>query len=185
GRGRLRQDTSERPTMPPRGVILATGEQHPSGQSVLARTMILELERDQIDFPNLDSAQAKAGQLAHAMAGFVEWLGPQMPELTDRIQGRFVAVRAHASNAEVHLRVPEAVAHLWIGVEMALEYGEAIGALRRRQADALKEPMWQALLTVGSAQGRLVAEERPTLRFLRLLTTLIMQGRAILAERDA
>jgi hypothetical protein len=65
-----------------------------------------------------------------------------------------------------------------------LSDGEAIGALSRRQADAFKEPMWQALLTVGAAQGRLVAEERPSLRFLRLLTTLIVQGRAVLAERE-
>jgi hypothetical protein len=185
GRGRLRQDTSERPAMPPRGLILATGEQHPPGQSVLARTVMLELERDGIDFPSLDRAQAEAGQLTHAMTGYVEWLGPQMPGLPKQLEERFVTVRAHASTAGVHLRVPEAVAHLWIGVEMVLEYGQAIGAIGPRVAEAYREPMWDALNTVASGQGRLVAEERPTLRFLRLLATLVMQGRVLLADRDA
>src|SRR5262249_22632915 len=72
----------------------------------------------------------------------------------------------------------------WTGLEMALEYGEAIGALSADAVDAYKRPMWDALVTVARGQGRLVAEERPTLRFLRLLATLIMQGRVVLADRD-
>ena len=67
---------------------------------------------------------------------------------------------------------------------MALNYGEAIGSLSRRQANAYKKPMWDALLTVARGQGRLVSEERPTLRFLRLLATLVMQGRVVLATRE-
>ena len=78
-RGRLRQDTSERPDRPPRGFILSTGEQHPPGQSVLARTMIVELERGEIHFPGLDRAQAEAHRLPHAMAGYIEWLGRRCP----------------------------------------------------------------------------------------------------------
>jgi hypothetical protein len=183
-RSRLRQDVSARPDMPPRGLIVATGEQHPPGQSVLARTMILELNRDEIDFGALDRAQAEAHRLPHAMAGYVEWLGPQMSELGARLRERFVEMRQQASIAGVHLRVPEGVAHLWIGAEVALEYGQAIGALSRRQAAAFKEPMWEALLSVGAGQGRLVAEERPTIRFLRLLATLVTQGRALLVDRE-
>jgi hypothetical protein len=44
--------------------------------------------------------------------------------------------------------------------------------------------MWDALMSVARRQGRLVAEERPTLRFLRLLDTLSMQGRVALAGRE-
>jgi hypothetical protein len=45
GRGRLRADLGLRPTMPPRGIIVSTGEQHPLGHSLVARTVILELAR--------------------------------------------------------------------------------------------------------------------------------------------
>jgi hypothetical protein len=70
-------------------------------------------------------------------------------------------------------------------VELALDYGVSIGALSERSAQVYRDPMWEALLTVGGGQGRLVAEERPTLRFLRLLATLGMQGRIVLADREA
>ena len=38
GRARLRPDLTERPAFPPRGLILATGEQHPPGQSIVAES---------------------------------------------------------------------------------------------------------------------------------------------------
>ena len=44
GRGRLKSDLTERLAYPPRGLILATGEQHPPGQSLLARTLVVELK---------------------------------------------------------------------------------------------------------------------------------------------
>ena len=38
GRGRLKSDDSLRPARPPRALILATGEERPSGESLIART---------------------------------------------------------------------------------------------------------------------------------------------------
>src|SRR5262249_36573195 len=151
---------SERPEMPPRGLIVGTGEQHPPGQSVLARTVILELDGGDIDFPTLDAAQAEAGRLPHAMAGYIEWLAPQMTRLPEFLSKRFTEVRRHVTVAGTHLRVPEAVAHLWLGVEMAFDYGVEIGALTAGAADALKKPMWEALASIGHGQAYLVAEER-------------------------
>jgi hypothetical protein len=184
-RSRLRADTSERPDMPPRGLIVATGEQHPPGQSVLARTVVLELDRGEIDFEGLDRAQTEAHRLPHAMAGYVEWLALEMVTLTEFLPTRFAAARAHANTPGMHLRVPEHVAHLYVGAEMGLEYGLAIGAITTRMTDVYKRLMWEALVEVARGQGRLVAEERPTLRFLRLLATLVMQRRVELAEREA
>jgi hypothetical protein len=184
GRSRLRSDASERPQTPPRGLILSTGEHHPSGQSVLARTLILELDRAGVLMPGLTAAQGAAHRLPHAMAGYLGWLRPQVPTLADTLRRDFAETRARLSGTGPHLRVPEVVAHLWLGVEQAVAYGQAIGVLSPRRADALKGPMWEALLSVGETQGRLVAEERPTLRYLRLLTTLLDQGRVVLVPRD-
>ena len=67
GRGRLRADLSERPAMPPRGLILSTGEDRPGGRSILARTLLLELDRAQVDLARLSAAQ----QLASRPLSFV------------------------------------------------------------------------------------------------------------------
>src|SRR5262249_32051339 len=105
GRARLRSDLTERPAWPPRGLILATGEQHPPGQSILARTLLVEVERDRIDFARLTTLQGRTGRLPHAMTGYLAWLAPQMAQLPTLLRETFDATRAQATSTG-HLRVP-------------------------------------------------------------------------------
>jgi hypothetical protein len=60
GRGRLRADLTERPAYPPRGFIISMGEQHPSGQSILARALVIEVNQSLIDMPALTMLQEQA-----------------------------------------------------------------------------------------------------------------------------
>lgn len=184
GRGRLRADLSERPAFPPRGLIIATGEQHPPGQSLAARLLLIELERTQIDLAALTRAQTMSTQLRHALAGYIAWLAPQMRSLPALLRETFAGARARGTSDGEHLRVPEVLAHLWLGLHCGLSYAEDIGACTGAEADALRARCWDALLATGRAQGRLVEEERPSLRFLRVLHTLITQRRAVLLQRD-
>ncbi|WP_278545149.1 DUF927 domain-containing protein [Dehalococcoides mccartyi] len=48
GKGRLRSDTSARPSYIPRGMLITSGEQLPSGHSHTARLYTVELEREDI-----------------------------------------------------------------------------------------------------------------------------------------
>src|SRR5262249_38047330 len=57
GRGRLRSDGSHRPTKPPRGLILSTGEDVPRGQSTRARMVVLELSPGDLNWDALTQAQ--------------------------------------------------------------------------------------------------------------------------------
>jgi len=61
-RGRLRSDLTERPGFSPRGIIIGTGEQHPPGQSILARTLLLELERSAVDLSKLTGGLKTEGK---------------------------------------------------------------------------------------------------------------------------
>src|SRR5262249_54482129 len=118
GRGRLRPDTSERPETPPRGLILATGEQHPAGHSILARVFLIQVKRGDLNLGVLTALQRAAHLLPQAMAGYLGWIAGQMRTLPDYLHERFQAVRElAASESATHLRVPEAVAHLYIGFE--------------------------------------------------------------------
>jgi hypothetical protein len=182
GRGRLRSDLTERPAMPPRGFLLSTGEQHPPGQSILARLFLVQMHRADVNRSLLTTAQTSAAVLPHAMAGYLSWLAPQMAELSSRLRDFFISVRADAGSAGGHLRVPEGVAHLWTGFAWGTAYAEDIGACTPAFAGRLREQAWEALLAIGDAQGTLVEEERPTLRYLRLLSTQITQGRVTLAS---
>ncbi|MCI0723825.1 MAG: bifunctional DNA primase/polymerase [Acidobacteria bacterium] len=185
GRARMRPDASLRPTYAPRGLIISTGETHPPGQSLLARTLVLELERNEINFEIVSEAQQRKDVLAHAMAGYIAWLAPQMSSLRKELEGIFKERRALATVKGEHLRIPGTVAHLWLGVEMALRYAEAVGALSSEEAGAYRDRCWNALTAQAREQAQVVERERPTLRFLTVLDSLAHQRRAFFIPKGS
>jgi hypothetical protein len=183
GRGRLHSNLTERRSYPPRGLIVATGEQHPSGHSVLARTLIVELRREDIDLDALSSAQATAGLLAQAMAAYIAWLAPQMDDLPAKLREIFNGARAMATQGTEHMRVPETVAHLYLGFDCALQFATEIGAITSGEAQQLRVEAAMALGDLATAQARVVEDERPTQRFLEVFSGLIDQDRVTLLPK--
>lgn len=183
GRGRLQADLRERTSFFPRGLILSTGEQHPPGQSVLARVVLIRLEKGQIDMARLSSAQGDAAQLPHAMAGYIAWLAPQMATMPELLKATFDGSRAQLTTGAIHLRIPEAMCHLWLGLHCGLSYAVEIGACSNEEATDLTAACWEAVQTVGRAQGSLVAGEQPVRRFLETLVVLVTQRRALLLPK--
>jgi Domain of unknown function (DUF927) len=184
GRARLRSDLTDRPSYPPRGLIVATGEQHPPGQSLLARMLILEWKQADVNRAQLTECQRAAHRLPHALAGYIAWLAPQMPTLAGPFRQEFARARALATVGEGHLRVPEALAHLLMGLHWGLKFAIAVGACDRTEAQEKQRECWQALLTLGRAQARVTEEERPSRRFLRVLATLVTQRRVALLSKE-
>lgn len=184
GRGRLRSDLTDRPAYWPRGIIVSTGEQHPSGASLLARLLLIKLARNQVKLEKLTKAQAASGRLAHALAGYIRWLAPQMPKIAEEAARLFGTAREKATHADEHLRVPEALANLSLGIEFGMRYAEAVGACTHDEGMAYRHRTWAALLLLGKAQGELVEHERPSRRFLSVLLNLVTQGRGVLLRGD-
>jgi hypothetical protein len=184
GRGRLRSDLTERPAFAPRGIILSTGEGHPAGQSLLARTLIIELDQTDIDLKSLTLAQEQFAHLSRAMAGYIAWLAPQMSDMPQLLHETFRGARTRATAGNEHLRIPEAAAHLWLGLHCCLVYAREVGALSNGQAAEFGEKCWKAFLEIGREQAKIVEEEKPTRRFLGVLYTIIAQGRATLLPKD-
>ena len=184
GRARLRSDLTERSAFYPRGIIVSTGEQHPPGQSLLARTLVIELDRNDIDLPLLTDLQHHAGRLGHAMAGYIAWLSPQMDDMPRLLQESFGAARLKASTGAQHLRIPEAAAHLWLGLHCALTYAQEIGAISAPDAGRLATDCWNAFIQIGRDQALIVEEEGPCKRFLAVLHTILTQGRAVIVPKD-
>ena len=179
GRGRLRADLTERPAYPPRGIIISTGEQHPPGQSVLARTLLIELDRSRVSLSALSEAQRMAARLPSAMAGYVLWLAPQMGKLPEMLRRTFDEARHRATSGGQHLRVPGAFAHLWIGLDCAVSYAADIGAISKEEADSIRSQSSDALTEVAMRQAQSVDGERPSRRFLSVLAALLTQGRVV------
>jgi hypothetical protein len=185
GRGRLRTDLTERPSYPPRGLIVSTGEELPPGLSGRARMLVVESKREQIDIALLTQLQGTAETLPHAMAGYVNWLAPQIPQLPALLRETFLGARDRAKLEGAHLRVPEILAQLWLGLQCALNYAEEIGACSRDEAEVYRDECWEALLVLGNDQVRLLEAARPPRRFLRMLLILVVQGKGLLLSKDS
>ncbi len=185
GRGRLRSDLSLRPTYRPRGLVVSTGEQLPDGQSLVARLVTVEFERGDVDVDKLNAAQDEREQYPHAIAGYVQWLAARWDTLQTEIPNAWKTTRTRAHRAGQHLRLPEAIASLFVGLDLALQYAVEIGAITENDAHDLLNTGWDALTETSERQAQLTAEERPTRRFLSVLGELIAQGTARLTDLTA
>ena len=108
GRGRLKSDTSLRPAHPPRALILATGEEKPDGESLIARMLLVEVAPRDIDPERLSACQrdADAGLYAQATAGYIRWLAPRLGELRAEMSTAHRSYRERAAHAGLHRRTP-------------------------------------------------------------------------------
>ena len=184
GRSRLNADLSARSKYPPRGLLVSTGEDLPSGQSILARLLSVEVEREKLNMELITEAQQKADRLPHAMAGYIDWLTPQMDRLPEYLSAQWRENRTRFTSNGGHLRIPEILAYLTLGMDLFAACALDIGALSETGVRELSDRTYTALIRLGEAHARRVIEEDPADIFLSTLSAMLAQGTAILSHRD-
>jgi hypothetical protein len=186
GRLRMRADGTLRPEKHPRGLILATGEDVPRGQSLRGRTLILEVGPGDVDWTLMTQAQqdGAAGLFAQAMAGFIQWLARRYEEVRRALAARVKQLREQATQSGMHRRTPYIVANLFAAWELWLEFAQEAGAVGDSEAELLRAECWSALGEAAAAQAAHQKAAEPTRRFLELLTAAIASGRAHVAAPD-
>jgi hypothetical protein len=185
GRGRMRADGGLRPTFIPRCLILSSGEDAPQGQSLLARMLILEIKRGDVDLELLTKAQDNAarGLYAQAMAGYLQWLAPRIDQLRETLPSRQVELREAArQKGWSHDRTPDMIARLQAGFEIFLQFAMDVEAITSQERTDLADHCWRTLLSVGQNQGGHQESEDSTRRFLALLGATLTSGRAHVAD---
>lgn len=177
GRGRMRQDTSLRPDYPPRGMAIVTAEDLLDGGSSVARLFPVELKQTDVDLAKLTEAQRQSHKLAEAMVGYLEWLGQAMAARDDRrLTEVFYARRNEAARLNVHGRLAEAAAWLYLGLHVGLEYAARIGAVETESKEQLLSEGWDIFLGTANEQGEQVTEVKATTRFLSIVAELLANG---------
>ena len=186
GRGRLKSDTALRPGHPPRALILSTGEERPSGESLIARVFLVEVAPGDIDPARLSARQrdAACGLYAQATAGYIAWLAPRLDEVRADMKDSHVRYRELAAQAGLHHRTPGIVADLFIGWERFLSFAHETEALACGEAEGYRVRVWSALIEVARRQLEHLPEANPVDRFFALLRSAIVAGRAHVATRD-
>jgi hypothetical protein len=186
GRARCRTDGTARPSRPPRGTILSTGEDVPRGQSLRARLLVLELAPGEVDWARLTGCQrdAAAGLYAQALAGYVRWLAPRIVAIRDGLRAETATYRERIHAEGGHARTPGIVADLAAGWRWWLDHALDIGAIDQDRREALARRVWAALLAAAAEQAEHVAAADPVQQYLSLLAAALTSGRAHVAAPD-
>jgi hypothetical protein len=185
GRSRLDSTAKLREPKAPRALILSTGEDIPRGQSVRARLLILELPKGSIKSSDLADCQRDAlgGLYAQAMGGFVQWLAGRYDGARAAFDRKVSTRRASALGNLAHARTPEIVANLQAGFEVYVEFGVESGAVDAGEGARLSGRCWEALREAAAVQAKHQTATEPAGRFLALLRSALISGRAHLSAR--
>ncbi|MCE9564038.1 MAG: hypothetical protein K8U57_18500 [Planctomycetes bacterium] len=185
-RGRMRADTTLRPSKPTRCLIVTTGETSPRGQSLQARMLQLDLVKEMVDEDRLTVCQQDAanGDYAHAMSAFVQWLAPQYAEMKRGLASEIINERDLVAQNGQHGRTRTIVADLLVGLSWFLEFAQTVGAISKEQALSHLERAQNSLADAAVRQTEDQSSEEPTGKFLRLLSAAIAGGNAHVAAPD-
>lgn len=174
GRSRMNSDTSLKQSYVPRGNLIITGEDVPNiGQSGIARHLILELKKGDINKELLTELQSKCEELNITMRGYIEWLLPQAKELPNKLKEMFLTYRDKAQNNKQHARMPETVAWLQIGYKMFLEYATHVNVIKSMDIEALKVESFNLFIELAEEQSRRIENDKPTVKFINALRELL------------
>jgi DNA polymerase-1 len=182
-RSRMRSDMTTRPDRPPRALVLGTGEDMPSGESIVARTLPIGMRREDVDLPNLSEVQRHAHLFPIVMRAYIEqiisWVAAD-PDFAKTMRNRFEGLRSEFS-AGGHLRAPAAAAHLAIGWRAFVTFAAGVGAITQDEVNALVRRGDKAFREQLEAQATVSRDEDAVRLWLRWLRSLLTGGRVRLA----
>jgi DNA polymerase-1 len=185
-RSRMKSDLTARADRPPRALVLGTGEDMPTGESIVARTFPIGMRREDVRLDVLSECQRDAHLLPVAMRAYLEqivsWVAVS-EDFAGYLRRRFEELRTTFS-AGGHLRAPAAAAHLGIGWRAFLKFARGVGAIDDAQHEDLVRRGDEALKAQLEAQATASADEDAVRQFLKWLRVLIASGRIYLEDQD-
>jgi hypothetical protein len=136
----------------------------------------------------LKAAQGKRDLLGQAMVGYLELLAPRIDELPEALSARFDELRSKArEDAKVqgrHGRLDEAVADMYIGLEMFFEYAVGSEAITREEADAHLKKGWVTLNQGADDQTEMALKNDLSHLFIEAILNLEAQHKVHFASMD-
>lgn len=184
GKGRMRADTSSRRNYAPRGLLITSGEQLPSGHSHTARIFTVEIDRGDVDVKALTKAQHETHLYRAAMYYYILWLRQRWEDLRKTVRTQWEEWREKGRAEGVHPRLPEAVASLYTGLSMGLLCAVDQKAIDQPRANEIAAEGWKLFTWLATEQGQRIQEERPAIRYINRLKDGLNIGTALLGDRS-
>ncbi|MGB3327363.1 MAG: DUF927 domain-containing protein [Thermomicrobiales bacterium] len=186
-RSRMNVDGSMRPDYYPRGAIITTGEDVPGGHSATGRTLMVEVNRGDIQPAILTELQraGDAGRLALVTASVIQWCAANWDSLRE---GYADAIAEHLGTLRgrpmAHSRHPETLATLMAAAGLWLDALVELEAITKAEADAAWATAYDGILEAGTAQSDVIRDVDPCDQFLRLVSAAVAAGDVHLCDPE-
>lgn len=176
--------------VPPRSLLVITGEASHALQSAVSRTLTLDVVRHQDDIrPAIE--RAARGDYALAMAAFIRWLCPQydavraeLPEVIESTSARL----AQGGDERTTGMIGDCAAGLRKFLEFAVPatevLGRAGGAIEREDADRLRADAWTVFQALRTNQRGKVSDLDPYRLLVRYVGSGIAMGDCYVTTPD-
>lgn len=184
GRARMSADGSSRPVYYPRCFIVSTGEDVPHGFSLVARLLVVEMNKGDVDLKNMTRFQALAAEGIPnlAMSSYILWIVRNMKRLKEILPVFRTKIREEISLQGAHSRLPTTISTLSAGLYTFLLFAKEIGALDSTQEKALWDRGLLALKGVAEKQSTHLRVEDPAHKFVALMRAAFTSHRAHIAD---
>lgn len=183
-RARLHADLTVHADRPPRGLPFCTGEVLPRGASINARTIQVEIDREKLDLRAISALQENGHRLAHAMRGYLEWLAPRLDELRLTLPVARDEMRRQLQDERGHMRQPEALANLYVALDLFFQFAEQEDAIDEATGQQLREEALVVFEALAARMREKLEEVDPAEQFIEVLVTLLHQGEVQLVDKS-
>ncbi|MBF0554924.1 MAG: DUF927 domain-containing protein [Nitrospirae bacterium] len=179
GRGRM---TDKRRHVPRCGLLI-TGEEMVSIPSTLARIMVLELAKGDIDITRLTELQEQAYLLPHAMSSFINWLIVNLDWIRFSFPDEFIRIRAMANKCSSHAKSSEQVTFLTFTLNVVIQWLLDGRVITDSEAESLKNDGFNLLTKVVERNSARIDAEDPVKIFISTIENLISKNKVSLKHK--
>lgn len=185
GRGRLDSNSDFRRTFEPRGMVIATAERGALGKSTAARVMTVTVRKGDVDLKKLTAAQQCRSVYGYAMAGYLRFVAEHWDMLARDLPPAILEERTVNGDGLSHLRLPNAMAALYVAFDLAMQYALEIGAVDDAEVGRRCAECKDILRRIAEEQSELVESQDPARIYIETLITLLRQGKIKFVSKPA
>ena len=186
GRGRADRTGKAQADKPPRGSIVATGEDRLQGESLNARVITVEMTKGDVDFEKLSKCQSDAlqGLYAQVLAAFLQWLAPRYPQVLAHWEADMAALRTAFGTDDAHRRTASNLASLAMGWVCFLRFCVDIGMYSTEAAEVTWSGIASQLTASGQRQSEHIQSSNAAVKFVDLLSQGLGAGLAHVSDTN-
>jgi|GEM_PF-1629675 len=172
-------------TLRPRGAVISSGEQLPSGESNTARLFVVDVFPDDIDLAKIRKHKKDRGIYSYAMAHYIQWLANGWDRISSEIEILRDGWEEKLLEGAAHPRLSKTIATLYTGIHLGTQYAMECQAIDAVLAQDIRDNGWYTLVQLSAKHSTTVNDERPGNRFLEGLKTIYSQGWMVFLPIDS